>query len=82
MPSSGSDVIMRAYRVVQRAVVQRVPDLAATARAIRRMLGAPDYAAYVEHVCRSHPDTVPMSRTAFMRDVLARRYDRPGSRCC
>jgi uncharacterized short protein YbdD (DUF466 family) len=49
---------------------------------VRRIIGAPDYERYLAHVTRRHPDSVPLSREAFTRDALARRYDRPGSRCC
>ncbi|NUO37505.1 MAG: YbdD/YjiX family protein [Gemmatimonadaceae bacterium] len=62
---------------------RRIADLLARAGwVIRRVLGAPDYAAYVEHVHRVHPDRTPLTADAFARDALARRYDRPGSRCC
>jgi uncharacterized short protein YbdD (DUF466 family) len=56
--------------------------LARLAWALRRVIGVPDYAAYVGHVRREHPGTEPMSREAFARDALARRYERVGSRCC
>jgi uncharacterized short protein YbdD (DUF466 family) len=46
------------------------------------VIGAPDYERYVEHVARRHPGCMPLSRDEFARDALARRYDRPGSRCC
>ena len=49
---------------------------------VRRIIGAPDYERYLAHVVHRHPDSVPLSRDAFARDALARRYDRPGSRCC
>jgi uncharacterized short protein YbdD (DUF466 family) len=49
---------------------------------VRRIIGAPDYERYLAHVARRHPDCVPLSADAFARDALARRYDRPGSRCC
>lgn len=49
---------------------------------IRRIIGAPDYDRYLLHVARRHPDTTPLTRDEFARDALARRYDRPGSRCC
>jgi uncharacterized short protein YbdD (DUF466 family) len=63
--------------------MQRAAELCARlAWALRRVIGAPDYAAYVTHVDQVHPGTEPMSREAFARDALARRYDRPGSRCC
>ena len=53
-----------------------------TARVVRHIIGAPDYERYLVHVARRHPDSIPLSRDAFARDALARRYDRPGSRCC
>ena len=56
--------------------------LARLGRTLRRIVGAPDYDAYVAHVARRHPDVAPLSREAYARDALARRYDRPGSRCC
>ena len=49
---------------------------------LRRVIGAPDYEQYLVHVARRHPGCVPLSRDEFARDALARRYDRPGSRCC
>jgi uncharacterized short protein YbdD (DUF466 family) len=63
--------------------VRRVAELLARAAwVVRRVIGAPDYVAYVEHVRRAHPGVQPVSPEAFARDALARRYDRPGSRCC
>lgn len=56
--------------------------LGRAAWAVRRVIGAPDYERYVAHVRNAHPGTAPLSRDAFARDVLARRYERPGSRCC
>lgn len=52
------------------------------AAVLRRVIGAPDYERYLAHVARRHPGDIPLSRDAFARDALARRYDRPGSRCC
>ena len=49
---------------------------------LRRIIGAPDYECYLAHLAARHPDVTPLSRDAFARDALARRYDRPGSRCC
>ena len=62
-------------RAVRRALA-RAADVA------RDVIGAPDYARYLRHVRERHPEQVPLSREAFARDALARRYDRPGSRCC
>ena len=56
--------------------------LARVAAAIRRVIGAPDYERYVAHVRQARPGIAPLSREQFARDALARRYDRPGSRCC
>jgi uncharacterized short protein YbdD (DUF466 family) len=61
------------------SVVARVAHLGAL---LRRIIGAPDYERYLAHVAARHPETTPLSREAFARDALARRYDRPGSRCC
>jgi uncharacterized short protein YbdD (DUF466 family) len=52
------------------------------ASALRRVLGAPDYEGYLAHMRARHPGREPLSREEFARDALARRYDRPGSRCC
>jgi uncharacterized short protein YbdD (DUF466 family) len=56
--------------------------LAHVAWVVRRVIGAPDYAAYVQHMRGKHPDVVPMSADEFARDRLARRYTGVGSRCC
>jgi uncharacterized short protein YbdD (DUF466 family) len=52
------------------------------AHAVRRVIGVPDYDRYLAHMRRHHPDQVPLSVDAFALDALARRYERPGSRCC
>lgn len=49
---------------------------------LRRVIGAPDYDAYLAHCRLRHPGAVPLAREAFTREALARRYERPGSRCC
>jgi uncharacterized short protein YbdD (DUF466 family) len=56
--------------------------IARLAWALRRVIGAPDYDAYVAHVGLEHPGTEPMSAEEFAREALARRYERVGSRCC
>ena len=66
-------------RLLSRSLVARVADVGTL---LRRIIGAPDYERYVAHVAARHPDATPLSREAFARDALARRYDRPGSRCC
>jgi len=49
---------------------------------VRRIIGAPDYDAYVEHATRCHPDRPLLSRDDFVASRLADRYSRPGARCC
>lgn len=58
---------------------ERVARMAAV---VRRIIGAPDYDIYVAHVTTCSAGAAPMSREEFARDALARRYNRPGSRCC
>jgi uncharacterized short protein YbdD (DUF466 family) len=63
--------------------VRRLAELLVrAARAVRRVIGAPDYERYLAHVRHAHGGTEPLTREQFARDALARRYDRPGSRCC
>lgn len=66
-------------RIALHSLVARVAGVGAL---LRRIVGAPDYEGYLAHLAARHPDAMPMSREAFARDALARRYDRPGSRCC
>lgn len=49
---------------------------------VRRVIGVPDYEGYLSHMTTRHPGVAPLTRDAFARDAMARRYDRPGSRCC
>ena len=56
--------------------------LAAIARAIKQIIGVPDYERYVSHQRLAHPGCEPLSRDAFMRERLDARYNRPGSKCC
>jgi uncharacterized short protein YbdD (DUF466 family) len=56
--------------------------LATLAHVVRRIIGVPDHQRYLEHMRLHHPDAAPLDSVAFARDVLARRYERPGSRCC
>ncbi len=52
------------------------------AQVIRRIIGAPDYAAYLAHVTEHHPERTPLNEQEFLQDRLTARYSRPGSRCC
>ena len=66
-------------QVFSRSLVARVANIGAL---LRRIIGAPDYEGYLAHLAARHPESTPLSREAFARDALVRRYDRPGSRCC
>jgi len=52
------------------------------ARSIRAIIGVPDYERYIEHCQVAHPGVRPMSRDQFAKDLLERKYSRPGTRCC
>jgi uncharacterized short protein YbdD (DUF466 family) len=49
---------------------------------IRRIIGAPDYAAYLRHVTVHHPSCTPLTEAEFFDEQLTARYSTPGSRCC
>ncbi len=56
--------------------------LTGIARAMRAVLGAPDYQRYLAHIHAAHPDEEPMSCEQFMNDRMENRYNRTGARCC
>ena len=56
--------------------------LAAAARVLQRIVGAPDYEAYLAHHAAHHPGAPPLARDEFVRRRQEERYSRPGSRCC
>jgi uncharacterized short protein YbdD (DUF466 family) len=58
------------------AVIERI------AHVIRRVIGVPDYDAYLAHCAVRHPDEIPLTRDAFLRDTLVRKHTQPGNRCC
>lgn len=49
---------------------------------VHRIIGAPDYDAYVAHATRCHPDRPVQSRDDFVNERLTDKYSRPGTRCC
>jgi uncharacterized short protein YbdD (DUF466 family) len=51
-------------------------------RAVRQVLGVPDYERYLEHARRAHPGCAPMSEDEFFRRRLEERYAQVGTRCC
>ena len=48
----------------------------------RRMIGVPDYAAYLRHARERHPDAVPLDYASFFARAQAARYRGTGGRCC
>ena len=56
--------------------------LADVLRAVRQVLGVPDYERYLEHARRAHPERAPMSEDEFFRRRLEERYAKIGARCC
>jgi uncharacterized short protein YbdD (DUF466 family) len=38
------------------------------------MVGVPDYDRYLAHMREAHPELVPLSRDAFVRDRMQARY--------
>jgi uncharacterized short protein YbdD (DUF466 family) len=48
---------------------------------IRRIIGAPDYGRYLEHVRRVHPGQEPLTEKEFIRRQMEGRA-KPGARCC
>ncbi|MBL0172752.1 MAG: YbdD/YjiX family protein [Gemmatimonadaceae bacterium] len=49
---------------------------------VRRIIGVPDYDAYLAHMHRQFPDCTPLDPRTFERERLADKYTQPGSRCC
>ena len=52
------------------------------AQILRRIIGAPDYAAYVAHLRAHHPEREPLCERDFVAERLSARYEKPGARCC
>ena len=52
------------------------------ASAVRRLAGMPDYAAYLEHAQRCHPDRPVLSERDFFTEFLRARYADGPTRCC
>jgi uncharacterized short protein YbdD (DUF466 family) len=50
--------------------------------ALRRIAGMPDYAAYLEHLGRCHPDRPLPTRRQFYDEFTRSRYEDGPSRCC
>jgi uncharacterized short protein YbdD (DUF466 family) len=52
------------------------------ARAMRLMVGVPDYDTYVAHVQKAHPERPVMTREQFFRNRQAVRFTGPRGGCC
>lgn len=53
-----------------------------TRRAIRQLFGIPDYARYVEHMQRRHPDMPLVSEREYHSIAIERRYGGSRPKCC
>ena len=49
---------------------------------LRRIIGAPDYAAYVKHCAAHHPERKPLSEREFLAERWKAKYETPGGKCC
>ena len=56
--------------------------LAAVLRVIRRVAGMPDYAAYLEHLRRCHPEHPVPTEREFYDSYVRSRYEDGPTRCC
>lgn len=56
--------------------------LASLIAALRRVAGMPDYAAYVAHLDRCHPERPVASEREFFAEYVAARYGDGPTRCC
>lgn len=52
------------------------------ASAIRQVAGMPDYAAYVEHLRRCHPERPVLTERRFYEEYVRARYGDGPTRCC
>ena len=51
-------------------------------QAVKRIIGAPDYEAYLARHRQVHPEVPPMSEKEFFRFAMDRRYSKASPRCC
>lgn len=49
---------------------------------VREVVGENDYARYVDHLRRTHPERRPVPRRQFERDKMDRLAADPRTRCC
>ena len=51
-------------------------------RALKQVIGVPDYEIYLARHKVIHPDVPPMGEAEFFRFAIDRRYGKGGTRCC
>ena len=56
--------------------------LSAVGCRLRALFGMPDYARYLAHQHRRHPEAPVLSEKEFVRAELERKYAGGGPRCC
>jgi uncharacterized short protein YbdD (DUF466 family) len=56
--------------------------LARVARVLRQVAGAPDYAAYLEHMDAHHPGAAVLTEPEFHRRAMDRLDGSSRPRCC
>lgn len=49
---------------------------------VRRVIGVPDYSAYVAHMRAAHPTERVLTHAEFERERMVARYQQAGNRCC
>jgi uncharacterized short protein YbdD (DUF466 family) len=54
----------------------------AVLRVVRRIAGMPDYAAYLEHLHRCHPEQAARDEREYYDEFLRARYEGGPTRCC
>ncbi len=67
---------------IANALAESAPLVKRVNAVIRRIIGAPDYSAYLRHVTQRHPECKPLTEVEFLDEQLTARYSTPGSRCC
>ena len=51
-------------------------------KALRAIVGAPDYEAYADRLAAVNPEAIPVTRAEFAAQQMESRFSRSGSRCC
>jgi uncharacterized short protein YbdD (DUF466 family) len=56
--------------------------LARALAVLRRVIGVPDYDAYLAHMRDHHPQCAVLTRDEFLAERMRDKYSKPGQRCC